>query len=1077
MIKKSFSCAFHCLLALSVFCFAGCSRKAKTNRHLVAAERAFAVDNYRAAEIEYLNVLRLDSTNSTAVTKLGAIYYAQDQLIKALPFLNSAKKYDPASLENRARAARVYLSLGAVKEAVSEAKEVLQTDPFNEAAILVLIDALANPKEALGTRQFVEALQKKAGDKAIFRAAFGYLAQIDGNNKLAEAEFRKGIELDPQSAIAHFGLGNLYFLQKKNPEAEQELKIASDFSPVRSARRLRLVELKLQSGEVDSAKKLLTEIQAKAPDYLPAWIFAGRIAFAEKKYPECGEAVDRVLVQNPKNYEALVLRSQLRLAEGKIEAGVADLEKLNEYFPRIPAARYQLAVAYLLNKDTSRAIAALSQAISVDQDYVPAILLLADLNVHRGDALEALRSMNALIAKHPGIEKAHSIRAAAFVAVGKLNEAIVEYKAMSQAFPKSKETPFLLGMTYRRQGKDAEARQSFEKALEIAPDQMPAIEQLAELDMRAKDFSSAAKRAQHEIEQFPKNAEPRFLLAKIYVAQNDRKDAEPILEKVIQMNPDAVGAYLLLAQIYVTEKKIEPALEKLRTALSKNPREIGSLLLTALIYSEKGDYEKAKDTYEQLLAVSPNSLISLNNLANIYAEKLKQLDKAYGMARKASELKPNDPILADTFGWILSQRGDYVQALTILRDSAQKMPANAEILSHVGITHYFLGQEDLARSALEQSLRLSTSFNGRPQVEQYLAILAINPAKADPKAASLLEDRLAEKPADPIAVSRLVAVFRQNGQIDRAIQVYERGLTANPNSGVFMVRLAELLAAQKRDGAKILELLRNARKVSPEDSTVARVAGRIAYTSTDLKDQQWALSLLQESNRKSTDDPALLFDLGLAYYSQGRIPEAQETLKRVLALDAPSNAQNAKQILEFIRLSDNPALAQQAQKEIRQALTAEPGFVPALVAQAVALQQYGVAAEAIKAWEQILARYPGFAPAIRSLAVMLADQNPKDPQTISLATRARELYPQDPEVAGALGAVKYYQGDFQYAARLLAESSKVSSGMAKPQYLLGMSYYQLKRFAESKAALKKGLALQPESPFAPEAKRLLAELK
>jgi len=62
---------------------------------------------------------------------------------------------------------------------------------------------------------------------------------------------------------------------------------------------------------------------------------------------------------------------------------------------------------------------------------------------------------------------------------------------------------------------------------------------------------------------------------------------------------------------------------------------------------------------------------ALNNLAYLYAERLNQLDKAYGLARKARALKPEDPASADTLGWILYKRADFEQALTLLKESAK----------------------------------------------------------------------------------------------------------------------------------------------------------------------------------------------------------------------------------------------------------------------------------------------------------------------------------------------------------------------------------------------------------------------
>ena len=73
--------------------------------------------------------------------------------------------------------------------------------------------------------------------------------------------------------------------------------------------------------------------------------------------------------------------------------------------------------------------------------------------------------------------------------------------------------------------------------------------------------------------------------------------------------------------------------------------------MLALVYEQMNDYLKARDAYEKVLAIKPDSVVALNNLAYLNAEHLNNLDKAYELAIKARQLTPEDPSIADTFGW------------------------------------------------------------------------------------------------------------------------------------------------------------------------------------------------------------------------------------------------------------------------------------------------------------------------------------------------------------------------------------------------------------------------------------------
>src|SRR6266699_6328901 len=79
----------------------GCSREAKKNRYLERANRYFQAEQYEKAEIEYLNVLRLDPRNTFAGARLGMVCFEQGRLPAAYSLLRKAEQSQPEDLEVR----------------------------------------------------------------------------------------------------------------------------------------------------------------------------------------------------------------------------------------------------------------------------------------------------------------------------------------------------------------------------------------------------------------------------------------------------------------------------------------------------------------------------------------------------------------------------------------------------------------------------------------------------------------------------------------------------------------------------------------------------------------------------------------------------------------------------------------------------------------------------------------------------------------------------------------------------------------------------------------------------------------
>jgi tetratricopeptide (TPR) repeat protein len=275
----------------------------------------------------------------------------------------------------------------------------------------------------------------------------------------------------------------------------------------------------------------------------------------------------------------------------------------------------------------------------------------------------------------------------------------------------------------------AEARKAFEKSAEIAPDYLPPTEELVNLDIAEKQYAAALERARRLIERDPKVAQAWGLRGKIYFAQGDFARAEPDLLKAVELDPQLEPAYLLLARGYVASNKQDEAVAKLN-AFVEQRKDVPALAQLAAIQKQLKNYPAARAAYEQLLEVSPNSVAALNDLAVLYSEQFGDPGKALDFAKKARDLAPNMPQVADTLGWVLFRKGDYGSALPLLLEAAGKPPTPPEVEFHLGMTRYMLGQEEPARAALQNAVDAAVDFPGQEEARARLALLAVKPGTA-----------------------------------------------------------------------------------------------------------------------------------------------------------------------------------------------------------------------------------------------------------------------------------------------------------------------------------------------------------
>ena len=1063
------------MIALLAGAGAGCSPSGSKERHMLRANRYFEAGEYDKAEVEYLNVLRYDAADSRAFSRLGIIYTEQGRYSRAVPNLLKAEELDPNDMDVRLKLGLIYLSAGKLKEARDEVSFVLERLPQNDEAPLLLAELAFTSNTIQETRQRLETLSQTMGERASLQVALGTLDFRQRNLDGAKRAFERAQALDPKLSAVYSALGSLYRTQNDLKRAEEFFKTAAALAPLRSPRRLGYASFKIQTGDLAAGKRILEGIIRETPDFLPAWKGLAEIALAEKNYDECAALVSKILVRDPGNYDALLLSGRLQLGRGETNQATAEFEKLAKAYPQAPVAHYQLALAYLANNEPTKAIDRLNQTLKFDPEFSEAALLLAGLRIKTGDLSSAIVSLKKMVHEQPQNARAQLLLAAAYRAQGNLDDALAVYRRLTETFPQSPEAPLLMGSVLLEEGKRDDARQAFEKTLELSPDSLPALEQLVNMDLAENQFTTALRRVEPQIEKNPKLAASHLLLAKIYLAKKDTKQAEAALRRAIELQPNSRMAYMMLASLYIDTGQHEKALENLRGVVNRNPKDDGALMLIGIIHDQQKDYNSARDTYERLLAVDPKFTPALNNLAWLYSEHFGQLDKAYEMASRAQGLLPNDPLTMDTLGWILYRKGQYPSALALLRESADKLPAEPKVQFHLAMTDYMMGNEDAARTAFQRSIQLNNEFADKQEADRRLAVLSIDATAAGADVRAELEKQVAEHPNDPIALARLATIYGRQEETNKAIEAYQASLKASPNNVRALIGLAQLYSDGLGDTQRALELAKAAYKLAPDDPGVTYTLGQLAYRTGDYK---WAVSLLQQTAREEAEAPDVLYDFALASYSVGRVADAETAMNQVLETGATSHkADDARRFLDMVTDSADPLRAQADVSKAEEILKSDPSYVPALMVIATANEQStsGGTSVARSAYERILSRYPDFSPAKRRLAILYSLDPHNNQKAYELGSQAREAFPDDPEVAKALGIIVYRRGDYARAANLLKESAAKLNTDGSVLYYLGMAQYKLKQPVDYRATLERALALNLPNELAAEATRTLTE--
>ena len=91
----------------------------------------------------------------------------------------------------------------------------------------------------------------------------------------------------------------------------------------------------------------------------------------------------------------------------------------------------------------------------------------------------------------------------------------------------------------------------------------------------------------------------------------------------------------------------------------------------------------------------------MNALGYTLADRTDSKTEALALIERALVLKPGEPAIIDSLGWVQYRLGNLEAALVQLRMAFQKQP-DAEIAAHLGEVLWVSGKRDEARQVWEQ---------------------------------------------------------------------------------------------------------------------------------------------------------------------------------------------------------------------------------------------------------------------------------------------------------------------------------------------------------------------------------------
>jgi tetratricopeptide (TPR) repeat protein len=476
----------------------------------------------------------------------------------------------------------------------------------------------------------------------------------------------------------------------------------------------------------------LSEDPAVAERATRITLFAGEMEAARKAAERWTELV-------PDNLDAQQTLAILYLREGQAERAIAHFERV--IATAGPQGKGFLLVGATLEgeKGTEQALKVMRRLVEHQPQSAQAHLAYAHLALKAGRYPVAVSETTRALQLDPTLVDARTVRAGARFKFGETEQALQDMAVAVEARPKNTELRINYGRMLVQAKHYDQARSVFGALIREQPESPDLLYTLGLLNMQEQRYKEASgylkrlidtgkrtdegyyylgriaeerKAYQEALGWYRKVSEGEYYLdaqsrvAAIYVELGDFAKARAHLATLRNQTSDVdimVRLYLAEGQLLREAKRYKDAMDLYNQALARYPGNTDLLYARALIAEKLNRVDLLEADLKAILDEEPNNATALNALGYTLADRNERIPEALSYIKKALEVKPDDPTVIDSMGWVQYRMGNYREAERYLR-KAYGLLEDPEIAGHLSEIMWTQGHREQALEVLNKAL-------------------------------------------------------------------------------------------------------------------------------------------------------------------------------------------------------------------------------------------------------------------------------------------------------------------------------------------------------------------------------------
>lgn len=595
------------LLMLGGLSHYGLSQREKAKPYLEAALRSqpnspvskllaqiYLAENNVDRAIESLDgYLKAHPNDMQATHLLASAHMSQGRHVRATALMQSAlRKQDLPALRGLLGLSMV--GAGKYGDAVNELENAIKRDPGQLQAGSALAAIYMQSGQASKAVRVAETLLKHQPNQAGVHNLLGSARAKTGNAAGARSAFEQALKLDPSFIAPSVNLARLDTDAKVYDAAIERLNavLVKDQKHVESMIELGRIHQRL--GKMADAQRWLEKADdLSGLDNIVAGLALVDLHMGNKNPPLAMEAVKRLTNKAPDSVPVLITVARANMAGGGDAAVVkASLSRAASQANYDPPTLVDIALLQINSNNLAGAAYSLAKAITERPDFLPALAMLAEVEIRLGELSKAEPRARQIVANHPKNGVGHALLGDI---AGSRNQRPAAVDAYRRAHQLDQSSDSMLRLYRALSVGDAGAAATLaEQWLKTRPRDIAVRRAMADGHARVGNFPAARSAYEALLKAAPDDAEALNNLANVLLQTND-PGALVFANQALAKKPDA--PYIIGTAGWAAFKagQTDRALQLLRDARLRDPANPDTRFFLSAVLASLGRNGEAKE--------------------------------------------------------------------------------------------------------------------------------------------------------------------------------------------------------------------------------------------------------------------------------------------------------------------------------------------------------------------------------------------------------------------------------------------------------------------------------------------------